>query len=302
MKRLLLALACSAALFAGAARAQTSTNRPFFWRIDAGGAKASYLFGSIHVPSPATTNLAPEVDRALSNADAVLCEMPLDDATLQQAALLGMQAKRRLSEVLPKDLRERADAELRRILPQMSLRALDRAEIWALVFQLSLMEDQLKYPDVPPLDLLVYRRGVAAGRAVGGLETLREQIDAMNSFTLDEQLAMLRATLDECDAARAEGKTPTQDLLAFYLAGDEAALTGEADRTMKDYPDALRARFEEALIASRNRKMAERIAAKVKAAPDKSHFIAIGALHVVGKGSVVELLGQSGLKLERVPH
>lgn len=284
----------------GCAQAQSGTNRPFLWKIDAGGAKPAHLFGSIHVPSPLTTNLPAVVDRALAAADVVLCEMPLDQAAVMQAAVLAMTAKRPLSEALPADLRDRADAELRRIMPALTLQALDRAEIWVLSFQLMLLGDQMKYPDVLPLDLLVYRRGETAGREVGGLETVREQIDAMNSFTHDEQLELLRATLDDCAKARAEGRTPTQDLLAFYLTGDAEALTKEADRTLSAYAPDLRKRFEEGLVASRNKRMAERIVAKLKAAPEKQHFIAIGALHVVGDGSVVDLLRQAGLKVERV--
>ncbi len=45
--------------------------------------------------------------------------------------------------------------------------------------------------------------------------------------------------------------------------------------------------------------MAERVAGRVRASPDKSDLFVVGALLGLGKGSVVERLGQSGLKVVR---
>lgn len=66
------------------------------------------------------------------------------------------------------------------------------------------------------------------------------------------------------------------------------------------YSPALRQRFDEELLAKRNRRMAERIAKKLRAAPDKSHFFALGAMHYVGQSSVLELLRKEGFKIDRI--
>ena len=50
----------------------------------------------------------------------------------------------------------------------------------------------------------------------------------------------------------------------------------------------LRQHFDEELLAKRNRRMAGRIAEKLRASPDKSHFYALGAMHYVGQSSVLE--------------
>jgi uncharacterized protein YbaP (TraB family) len=46
--------------------------------------------------------------------------------------------------------------------------------------------------------------------------------------------------------------------------------------------------------------MAERIGAKLKAAPDKSQFFAVGAGHLIGDAGVLKLLEKQGLKVTRV--
>ena len=46
--------------------------------------------------------------------------------------------------------------------------------------------------------------------------------------------------------------------------------------------------------------MAERIAAQMRAAPDKRFLFVIGAMHGLGQDSVVDRLSKMGLKVERV--
>ena len=53
------------------------------------------------------------------------------------------------------------------------------------------------------------------------------------------------------------------------------------------------------MTIAENLEMAERIADKMRASPDKSFLFVVGALHGLGQGSVVDLLGQSGLKVAR---
>ena len=297
LSRLLLCV-----LLAVAARAADAPGRPFLWRVSDTNGVVAHVFGSIHIPSPAATNLPASVEAALQKADAVYCELPFDDDTVRQAALAGMNAARPLSQVLSSNLYARTDAELRRILPVLSLTALDRAEVWTIAFQLMLLEDQLKHPSVPALDLLFYRRARAAGKEVGGLETLAEQVAAMNRFTVAEQVALLEATLADIEEARGRGTTPSAELLSLYLAGDEQALEREAERTLKTYPEELRRRFEQTLLAERNRVMAARIADKLRAAPRKQHLFVVGALHGFGQGSVLDLLTRAGFQVERASN
>lgn len=276
-----------------------AADKPFLWQIDGGGQKPSYLFGSIHIPTPAVTNLVPSVERAFQGADAVFCELAFDDATLAKIAQASMSAKQPLSQALPPALYARTEAEMRRVVPGFKLASLERAEIWAVGCSLAMLEYQVRYPRVPPLDLLLYQRAQAAGKMTGGLETADEQLAAMGGFTPAEQVDMLDAALDELEAMRRRGQSPVERLLTVYRSGDAEAVDREVNRSMERCSQDLQRRFEESLLAERNKKMAERIAAKVRASPDKSFFFVVGALHGLGKGSVVERLGQSGLKVGR---
>ena len=276
-----------------------AAEKPFLWQIDGGGQKPSYLFGSIHIPTPTVTNLAPAVERVFQTADAVFCELAMEDETVQKVAQASMGAKVPLSQALPPELYARTEAELRRVVPGFRLAALERAEIWTAGFLLAMFEYQVRYPHVPALDLLLYQRAKAAGKETGGLETAEEQLAAMGSFTVGEQIEMLRAALDDLEAMRRRGQSPVERLLTVYRSGDAEEIDREINRSMERCPPALQRRFEESLLAARNKKMAERIAEKMRASPDKSFLFVVGALHGLGKGSVVERLGQAGLKVAR---
>lgn len=295
-RRMLVAIAAALAM-----AAQVWAGQPFLWRLEAGAGKPSYLFGSIHVPSPAVTNLAPSVCQALAASDAVYCELPFDAATMMTIMRGSMSAKIPLSQALPPDLYARAEAELKRVVPSMRLASMETAEIWALASTLALLEYQIKYPTVSPLDLVLFQRGQVLGKATGGIETAQEQLDAMNAFTQDEQVAMLKAMLDDADALRKHGEDPVKRLLDAYLEGDTEAIDREVNRSYETCPPSLRQRFETLLLTERNRRIAERIAQRIRAAPDKGTFFVVGALHGLGKGSVIELLGSSGVKVTRVP-
>jgi hypothetical protein len=281
---------------------QAWAEKPFLWRVDAGAQKPSYLFGSIHIPTPAVTNLAPSVEQALQTADAVYCELAFEAATLQKIAQVSMGATQPLSQALPPELYARTETEIKRIVPGFKLAALERAEIWTVGFTLAMLEYQVRYPAVPPLDVLLYQRAKTAGKEAGGLETAEEQLEAMNSFTVAEQIDMLRAALDDMEAMRRRGQSPVERLLMAYRSGDEAAVDREVERSFEYCSPALQKRFEQSLLIVRNRRMAERITEKLRSSPSKRFLFVVGAMHGLGKDSVVDLLSKSGVKVERVTH
>lgn len=275
-------------------------DKPFLWKIESEGAKPSYLFGSIHIPTPAVTNLAPAVETAFQGADAVYCELAFEEATIQKIVQVAMGSKTPLSQALPPDLYARTESALKGVVPNFKLASLERAEIWMVGFTLVMMEYQARYPHVPPLDVLLYQRAKAAGKATGGLETAEEQLEAMGSFSAAEQVDMLRAALEDMEAMRRRGQSPVERLLAAYRSGDAAVVDREVNRSFERYSPELQKRFEQSLLVVRNRRMANRIAEAVRSAPDKSFLFVVGTMHGLGNDSVVDLLAKTGLKTERV--
>lgn len=278
---------------AGAADAQ----KPFLWRIE--GTKPSYVFGTIHLSNQEVTKLSPATQKAVESADALFTEIPMDTADMFKASM-AMMGTEQLSKTLPKDLYERADAEIKRINPALSLQPLESLKIWALSMMITLLEEQIKNPGALPLDAILFTQAKNAGKEVGGIETVDEQMKVFETFSKEEQIAMLKATLDDMEQARKEGRSPLAELQKAYLSGDLSVLDKTLNDWMADLDPKLLAHFMEELFNKRNQAMAERIGAKLKASPDKSQFFAIGAGHLLSDTGVLKLLEKQGLKLTRV--
>ena len=293
-------LALLSVLCPSTAPAQASPpSRPFLWRIEGAG-KTAYLFGTIHLSGPRETKLAPSVEAAVTGSDALYCEVPMDMGSQMKAATGLLSGGKSLRETLPGELYDRAEKELKRINPALDLKPFDRMQVWALAMTLALLEEQIKNAGAQPLDALLYSRAEAAGKQVGGIETIDEQLGVFSKFSEADQLEMLRSTIDDIEKARKEGKSPIEDLRNSYLTGDLAQLDREMQKWMEALSEGFRKRVTALLFTERNHHMAERMAAKLKEAPGKGFFFAVGAGHLGGAEGVLALLEKTGLKVSRV--
>jgi hypothetical protein len=284
-----------------------STDKPFLWRIE--GTVPSYLYGTIHVPDPRVLELPDVVRRAMDASDVFNAEIPLDAGT--QMGMLG-------KIMLPpgQDLRTIAGDEVFARLVKAITNALGNtlppgaADImastlapmkpWAAMSQVELLEF---LPDMmagrQPLDAMLYGMATKAGKEVGGLETVDEQIGVFEGFTIQEQVKLLTSALDDLDKPRPGGLSPARHLVNLYLAGDLAGLAGELN---EQYPDdaALKKKMVARVIDDRNLAMADRIAARCATKPARSYFFAVGALHYAGNTGIVTQLTKKGFKITRL--
>lgn len=282
-----------------AAAAPSPEAAPLLWRIE--GRTNSWLLGTIHLNDPAVARLVPPVADAIAKSDAVLCEVKMDPLTMVGAAMRMFSDGKALSETLPDDLQKGVNTELQRISPALSLTAFDQMHVWALAMTLSVLEDQMKHAGGKPLDLLIYEAAVAQRKEAGGLETIDEQLGVMEKFTPAEQLAMLRSTLDGLADARKRGRSPVAELRDAYLTGNLAVV----HRTMNEWMAMTKDKqveklFLDNLLHKRNRLMVERVVQKLKAAPGKAHFFAVGAAHLYGEDGLVAQLRKAGYQVRQV--
>ncbi|MBX3467521.1 MAG: TraB/GumN family protein [Planctomycetes bacterium] len=295
----LLALALAPAL-AQDAKVQP-TERPFLWVIE--GDVPSFVYGTVHVPDPRVTTLPAVVDQAVDMADGLFTEVPMD-AGMQMAMMrhVMLPPGQGLSTRISPELFKRLDAYVKRKgLPGAA--AFEQLKVWVTGMQLQLLEfaPQLQAGG-KALDQVLYDRARKAGKEVGGLETLQEQLGCFDVLTAEEQARMLELALDALEAPD-DGKrvAPFEQLIVHYLAGDLDALVESLEETQMGTDDEeAAARLKKALIIDRNHRMAERIGARLRDNPGKSYFFAVGTAHHHGEEGVVALLEAQGLKLRRL--
>lgn len=274
--------------------------RPFLYKV--GGAKPSYLFGTIHVPDERLLMPPESLKVAFHEAEEIVTELPLDDTSPAHAmALAGMPKGKTLATELSKPVYERLKATLDKKGLGMAMPMMDHMKVWAIAIQVELLDHlQELMGGKKPIDVVLHDRGKELGKKTSGLETEAEQLSVFDTLTKDEQSRFLEEALDAREADERAHRDSFALLMSSYLAGDESTLLGQLNAGF-DLKKPLDQKLMKRLILDRNKIMADRIAAKLKSTPGHTYLFAIGSAHLLGDDGIVAQLKKSGLNVERVP-
>lgn len=281
-------LAIASAALASAARAD-----PAVWRVTGGHGGEIHLLGSMHVLRDADYPLPASIDALYASADTLVMELDLNDldpaaeqSTLLTAALLPRG--RALQQLVPPPLYALTDRQADKLGVDMS--ALERFEPWMVAITLlDVGMRRLGFQAERGVDRYLADKARLDGKPVIGLETLDFQVGVFDRLSDSQQEALLAQTVRELDTAGAE-------MDALERAWRDGRLDGEAERLLGDF-DGFPALYE-TLIKERNARWAPTLEHLL--GDGKRYLVVVGALHLVGKDSVIELLKQRGLEVVRV--
>jgi hypothetical protein len=279
------------------ARPEAPDTRTFLWTIE--GPKKSYLLGTIHVPDERVTRLPRAVEEAIAASDVVMTEIPLDPATqVRMSKQVLMAEPKTLKSELPPDLYKRLDAMF--TTKGLPLALFPPMKIWAITTQIVLLDRLLQLANRKGIDSIVYDRGFNLGKEVGGLETVEEQIGTFDALSREEQVHLLRRTMDITEENKKKGIDPVEELIGAYTSADDAKMK-EALLKGLNTSDPVDKKLIKRVFTDRNVKMADRIVAKITATPARSYFFAVGVAHAVTDDGLEAVLTKRGYKTSRAP-
>lgn len=257
--------------------------RGLLWKIEKPTQPVSYLFATMHVSDPRVVNLPPPVEQAFTDSSQFVMEMLL---TFQAVGLVSRASffsdGRTLDSVMPAGDYRRLLLVLQRRM-QLDESVVRHMKPWA-VFSLLMMP--VEQAGSAALDMQLYRRAIKAEKAVAGLETAQEQVDVFDQMSIADQLWLLNQAVGEIE--QTDALYP--EMLGAYVQGDLAALLTMQQQMMSAESD-IDDRLLHRLLTQRNQRMAERMLPYLQ---QGDAFIAIGALHLPGRGGVLHLLQQQG--------
>ena len=265
---------------------------PAAWHVS-GEDSELWLLGSIHYLRERDYPLPPRVDELYQLADTLVMELDLDDLDLLAAQASFMEAgilpaSGTLRAVLDPevyDLTEARAAEL-----GLPLMLLERLEPWLVALTLmDLGMSRLGYQASQGLEQYLVRRSLTDGKEILGLETLDDQIGIFDSLSWADQEALLLLTLTDLQTAEAEMTT----LLDAWRDGNLDELAAELTADFDELPE-----LQTALVSSRNRRWAAKLEELLEGSG--RYLVVVGALHLVGEDSVIELLSARGFDVVRV--
>ncbi|MCC5943986.1 MAG: TraB/GumN family protein [Bernardetiaceae bacterium] len=143
------------------------------------------------------------------------------------------------------------------------------------------------------LDAYMQTQAKKHKKEVIGLETIDEQLVALESMTLKEQADLLYQSIAS-ESENNEGESEMEKMMRLYVAQDINSL-------YELTTSSLSAKASGELLSIRNHRMAERLGKALQEnKADKSYFVGIGAAHLAGEEGVIELLRKQGYKVEPI--
>jgi len=264
-----------------AAVSSASAESGLFWKAESKLYKDLYLFGTIHTDDNRVTNFAPSVTQAIKASDAFMMETlsPNNPGVF-------MMAEGDLRSML-------TESELEQVYALAEFHVMHRdAALHMKPWLLAVVFDSPRPLTPFAQDNLLMTQAEEAAKQVIGIEDTQEHFGIMDSFSLDEQLVMLRAVLKRSAADKEQGFA---SLVQAYLAGDSEAIAALDDKiTGNMLPKALWDKMRTKLVDDRNVIMAERIMDEAK---QQKVFVAVGASHLAGPGGLLARLRAAGFQL-----
>lgn len=258
-----------------------ATEKGLFWQLESPSGKISYLFGTMHTDDNRVTEFSPQVIDALKSVDTFMMEAePSEDPSIlmmQNANLVDL-----LTEAEFEQVRALADFHV------MHLGAAIQMKPWLLAVIFDLPKPQTPFAQ----DNLLMTKSIDFSKRVKGIETSREHFGIMDSFSLDEQMVMLRAVLKRSAEQKARD---FERLMAAYLSGDSDKISALDEQiTSAMLPKEIWTKMRLKLLDERNVVMAQRT---IKVAHEKPVFVAVGASHLAGDTGLIAAFKKAGFKL-----
>ncbi len=308
MKRLLItsciaafALACSRDDAAavppsadGAASAAAAGAGPAMWRL-ADDDSEIYLFGTFHILPASISWTTAAFDAAMAATETTVTEVDTKspEAQAKMVALVQELGLNPPGVTLSSTLGPDRTKKLEQIISKygVPMASLEPLKPWLAMISLSVLVMQAEgYTANSGAEEIILTRAAGEGDKIAHLESAEYQVRALAS--LDE--AELLRDFDNSLGQLADFKDYSARVLGAWSSGDVDALDKETLVEMrKSAPGAFKT-----LITDRNRNWVAEIDKMMKG--DGDYFIAVGAGHLVGKGSVIDLLEDKGFDVRRV--
>ena len=250
-----------------------------------------WLFGSFHILPEGAEWRTGLFDTILNDADKVVFETDVSSAAM---ATIGAEAFARgiyvdgtmLTDVIGEDteakLRQQANliglqvGPVLAMKPWMATNAITVAALTAQGYDQQGVEFVLQ-PELAP-ERMVF------------LESGDQQLEVLAGAPEDQQIAMLESTLDEIPTLSKQ----MEQMLGSWADGTPERLAEMFKIEMGGYESA----FLDRLLYARNRNWMAPLHTML--ADNQENLVVVGAAHLIGDGSVLDLLAKAGYAVERV--
>jgi uncharacterized protein YbaP (TraB family) len=262
------------------------------WRID-GPSNTVYLLGSIHLLRPQDHPLPSVIDEAYDDAEVLIMELDMDDldsSTVQQLFNSSgvLQGDTTLRDLMGEDAY--AEAELAARAVDIPIDMLAKSEPWLAAVTVEMMAlYRIGFNPMYGIETYLSAKAARDNKPIEGLEDVEEQLQFLDGLSLQAQRDMLLQTLEDS----VEISKSIDEMIRAWRYGDVDALEKGLLQNLARHEE-----LHEALVTQRNRRWAKEIRELLD--DDDDYLVIVGALHLVGRDGVPELLAAEGLAISQL--
>ncbi|WNF38760.1 TraB/GumN family protein [Bacillaceae bacterium IKA-2] len=257
-----------------------------------------YLLGSIHVGKSDMYPLQGKIEEAYASSSHLAVEVNINDISelemIQHISELGLYLDgSTLKDHIDSDLYD----ELLALLNEYGMQENEVSifKPW-LVTQMveAILAEQQGYSTDLGIDQYFLTKAAEDEKKIISLETVEEQLNLLAMLSADSQEKLLHSSVFE----QAENEAMINDLVTKWIDGDIAGLA-ELRKIDEDEPEDY-LEFYNAFTDERDKKMAQKIDGFLQNESSETYFVVVGALHLVGENSIVDVLKSKGYDVKMI--
>ncbi len=268
--------------------AQGNDKGSLLWEISGKGLpQPSYLFGTFHIMCKDQFSISAILESKIAATNQFYGELDMDDPNLQATLMQKIIMKDKTIESMMDSSSFKSFNDAFKKITGFPATQFNHYKPF---FHLSL----LTLKTIPCLNFVqpeteLMQIAKKGGKAVLGLETVEEQMIAVDSQPLDSQIISLQKMVLNFDST----KQMMNEMIEVYKKNDAEILY---QYVQKQGTDGMN---EEVLLVNRNKNWIPKLK---KIMQDKSSFIAVGGAHLGGKTGVLALLKAEGYTVKPVKY
>ena len=249
-----------------------------------------YLLGSMHLFKKESYPLPGEIQKAYADAAKLVFETDMEKMgdPAMQAVFLSMATYpqgKNLFQELPEETRDMLRAKLTEAgIPPENF---SRFKPWFCALTLAMVElVRLGFDPHYGIDMHYFQKARSDKKEILFFESFEKHLELLAGMDQGEQASFLSQTLKDLEII----KGMASRLLSSWEEGDVDGLAAILLESFREHPDIM-----ERLLLQRNRNWLEKVDDLMEQ-PDNV-LIVVGVGHLIGEGSLIELLREKGLQV-----
>jgi uncharacterized protein YbaP (TraB family) len=270
---------------------QGKTKKNFLWSVEK-GKSTMYLLGSIHLLPTELMALDEAIEAGYSNSKIIAFETNIDGlsdpAFEAKVTSLGLLPT---GQTLEQHVSKQTYALLQQKVGELGLQVeiFNQFKPWLCALTLTSMELQrLGFNPNYGIDKYFFDRAKQDGKDIRFLETIDDQLGLFTEMDRQQEDSFLAKVLQDLGTMRVK----VIDMINAWKSGDSDKLASMVEMEFEGYPVVYAK-----MLVERNQKWVKQIEDLSK--QNGNTLVVVGAAHLVGDDSILELLKRNGFEVEQ---